>query len=187
MSNQFNTTVIYLIGNPGAGKYTISQELSKEGYIVCDNQLINNPIFELLGYDGTSKIPKIGWDAIGHIRKAVFDFLSKEHDHNYVLTNCLYETKGDRECYTQVLEMVEQRQSTFIPVKLTLSLEQNTERITNPLRRNRLKSIDPNDLSLTKNLIKIDHPNLLTLDVTDLSPVQVRQRILDHISKRVGR
>jgi dephospho-CoA kinase len=34
------TTIIYLIGKPGTGKYTISQELAKSGYVICDNQLV---------------------------------------------------------------------------------------------------------------------------------------------------
>jgi len=52
------TTIIYLTGKPGVGKYTIAKELAaKYGFIVCDNQLINNPIFELLQYDGYAKIP----------------------------------------------------------------------------------------------------------------------------------
>lgn len=49
--------IIYITGKPGMGKYTIAQELKKIGYIVCDNQLINNPIFELLNYDGLTQIP----------------------------------------------------------------------------------------------------------------------------------
>ena len=48
-----NTNIIYLTGKPGVGKYTIAKELAaNHGFIVCDNQLINNPIFELLQYDG---------------------------------------------------------------------------------------------------------------------------------------
>ena len=63
--------VIYLIGKSGIGKYTIAQELAKANFIICDNQLINNPIFTLLNYDGFSKIPDIGWEAIRRIRTAV--------------------------------------------------------------------------------------------------------------------
>lgn len=53
---QPTTTIIYLTGKPGVGKYTIAKELAaNHGFIVCDNQLINNPIFELLQYDGYAK------------------------------------------------------------------------------------------------------------------------------------
>ncbi len=71
-----NTTIIYLTGKPGVGKYTIAKELAiKHGFIVCDNQLINNPIFELLQYDGYAKIPDFAWGAIARIRAEIFDFL----------------------------------------------------------------------------------------------------------------
>ena len=39
------TNIIYLIGKSGSGKYTIAKELAKHGYIICDNQLINYPVF----------------------------------------------------------------------------------------------------------------------------------------------
>src|SRR5690348_9137584 len=101
--------IIYLIGKPGTGKYTIAQELAKFGFILCDNQLINNPIFTLLNYGGFNNVPEIAWDAIGRIRTAVFDFISMEPDHSYVLTNCLYEDEGDRTCYSQVESMALKR------------------------------------------------------------------------------
>jgi predicted ATPase len=88
------TLIVYLSGKPGAGKYTIAKALSQHGFIVCDNQLINNPIFELLNYDGFAKIPDFGWDAIGRLRNVVFDFLKIEQNNNYVLTNNLYEDGG---------------------------------------------------------------------------------------------
>ena len=92
MAKQKNTFTLYLIGHPGTGKYTISTELKTYGFVICDNHLINNPIFSLVNYDGyNSEIPETGWNAIGHIRKAVLDFLSLEKKHHYVLTNCLYE------------------------------------------------------------------------------------------------
>ena len=52
------TQIVYLIGKPGVGKYTIAKELRKSGFIVCDNQLVNSPIFTLLNYDGYTKIPE---------------------------------------------------------------------------------------------------------------------------------
>ncbi|MBX9697374.1 MAG: hypothetical protein K2X53_04745 [Alphaproteobacteria bacterium] len=70
------TKVIYLIGKPGTGKYTISQALVKKGYTICDNQLINNPIFALIDYDEFTMVPDRAWKAIAQVRNAVFDFLS---------------------------------------------------------------------------------------------------------------
>lgn len=72
------TKIVYLIGKPGVGKYTIAKELAKNGYIICDNQLANNPIFTLLNYDGFSSIPEYAWDEIAKIRTVLFDFIEQE-------------------------------------------------------------------------------------------------------------
>ncbi|MCC8418982.1 MAG: hypothetical protein LN590_05450 [Rickettsia endosymbiont of Glossina mortisans submortisans] len=95
------TTIIYLIGKPGTGKYTIAKELSKSGYVICDNQLINNPIFALLQYDGFKKIPEFAWDTIRRIRDNVFEFIMKEPFNNYILTNVLEDNQGDHKLFKQ--------------------------------------------------------------------------------------
>lgn len=59
-NNNKKSCIVYLIGHPGTGKLTIAQNLvSSLEFIICDNQLINNPIFTLLNYDGFSVIPEI--------------------------------------------------------------------------------------------------------------------------------
>lgn len=51
-------TVIYLIGIPAVGKYTIAKEIGRmTGAKVVDNQLINLPVFSVVGYDGTDSFP----------------------------------------------------------------------------------------------------------------------------------
>ncbi len=174
------TKVIYLIGTPGTGKYTISQELAKFGFIVCDNHLVNNPIFSLLNFDGSEEAPKFAWNAIWHIRNAVFDFIAKEKNNSYVLTNCLYEDKGDKELFNQVETMAEKRGSLFIPVMLLISEEENLKRITNPARKERWKSINPKHIYSETPLLKINHPNLLEIDVSNLSAYDAAIRILDY-------
>jgi shikimate kinase len=44
---ELNPAVIYLIGIPGVGKYTIAKEISRlTGARVVDNQLINLPVIK---------------------------------------------------------------------------------------------------------------------------------------------
>ena len=177
-----NTTIIYLTGKPGVGKYTIAKELaSRCDFIVCDNQLINNPIFELLQYDGYAKIPDFAWDNIARIRAEVFDFLANHLQNSYVLTNCLADTDEDRQLYGQVKQMAETRGSLFIPVQLQISKEEHLKRLTRPERRTRWKSIDPSDAEDNGPLISISHPNLLALNVNDLSPTDAADSIMNHI------
>jgi hypothetical protein len=176
------TSLIYLIGKPGTGKYTIAKELSKSNYIICDNQLINNPIFTLVNYDGYGDIPQSAWDAIAKMRDSLFDFIAKEKNNNYVLTNCLYETPGDLDLFKQVDEMSMHRGSLFIPVKLIIDEQEHLKRITNPVRTERLKSIDPKDIYGETPLLTINHPNFLELDVTNLSASDAAKEILTHLA-----
>ena len=181
---QPTTTIIYLTGKPGVGKYTIAKELAaKHGFIVCDNQLINNPIFELLQYDGYAKIPDFAWDTIARIRAEVFDFLAKSTQNSYVLTNCLADTREDRELYGQVQQMAEARGSLFIPVQIQISKEEHLKRLTRPERRQRWKSIDPLDAEDNGPLISISHPNLFSLNVSNLSPEDAAEAIMNHIDR----
>lgn len=184
MTRKNKTAIIYLTGKPGVGKYTIARALAKKyGFIVCDNQLINNPVFELLQYDGYATIPEFAWDAIGKIRKEIFDFLTKIPAHSYVLTNNLYEYEGDRDLYEQVKHMAEVRGSLFIPVRLLVSEEEHLKRIVRLERRERLKSIDPQDVYNRTPLLTITHPHLFEIDVTAISPETAADEILSHAQK----
>lgn len=183
MLKQNKPTIIYLTGKPGVGKYTIAKMLARNyGFIVCDNQLINNPIFELLQYDGYAKIPDFAWESIGRIRAEIFDFLIKKvPENNYVLTNNLYEDDGDRSLYEQVKKMAETRGSLFVPVRFLINQDEHLKRVTNPKRRERWKSIDPQDVYDEATLLSIIHPHLLVLDVSNLSAGKVAKEIIDHI------
>jgi hypothetical protein len=177
-----NTKIVYLTGKPGIGKYTIAKALaSGYGFILCDNQPINNPIFELLQYDGYTKIPKFAWDSIARIRTEIFEFLTKVPQNNYVLTNNLYEDDGDRSLYEQVKKMAETRGSLFVPVRLLINQDEHLKRVINPTRRQRWKSIDPQDVYDETPLLSIAHPNLLELDVSNLSAEKAAKSIATHI------
>lgn len=180
------TTIIYLIGRAGTGKYTIAQELAKVGNRVADNQLVNNPIFALLDRDGNAiktPIPGYAWKVIERIRDAVFDFIAMEKENNYVLTNELYETLYDRKIYAQVEEMASKRGSVFVPVKLHISKEENAKRVQNPNRAQRFKTLKLDEELFSKPLLFIDHLNLLELDVSALTATEAAAHILEHVKE----
>ncbi|MCD6055468.1 MAG: hypothetical protein K0R12_430 [Gammaproteobacteria bacterium] len=179
-----NSTIIYLTGKPGVGKYTIAKELAKSyGFIICDNQLINNPIFELLSYNGYAKIPSFAWDAIARIRAEIFKFLTRVPEVSYVLTNCLAETEEDRELYENVRAMAEARGSLFVPVQLLINKEEHLKRLTQPKRRERWKSIDPQDAEDNGHLLSISHPHFFELEISNLSPQASASNIMKHITR----
>lgn len=172
---------LYLIGFAGSGKYTIAKEIAKSGYKVVDNHLINNSIFSLLDLDGITSIPEEAWVPVEKIRHIILDFISADPKSNYVFTNELFEAEDDWRVYLQVKETAEKRGSLFVPVKLMISPEERKRRITNPERRHRYKSMNPDEVHQKKEVIKIDHPHLLEIDVTDLSATEASEKILSFV------
>ncbi len=179
-----DTIIVYLTGKPGVGKFTIAKALSKNyNFIICDNQLINNPIFELLQYDGYATIPDFAWDAIARIRTEIFALLTKVPQNNYILTNCLAENDEDKKLYEEVEHMAHLRNSIFIPVRLSITKEKHLKRIVQQERRARWKSIDPREADDHGPMLSITHPNLLELDITTLAPENAAEAIAKHIEK----
>ncbi len=177
------TVIIYLIGRSGTGKYTIAKEIAKSDYKIIDNQLINNPILSILDLDNAVQVPKEAWEAIGEIRKIVFNFLSDTKQQNYVLTNELFDDDpGDHDCYTQVKAMAAKRGSIFIPVKLQISEPENIKRITNEERALRYKSTAIDKNNRNRKLINISYPNLFEIEVSSSSALSVAQTILASIN-----
>ncbi|MBY0461882.1 MAG: hypothetical protein K2Q34_01715 [Alphaproteobacteria bacterium] len=175
------SVTLYLIGFSGTGKYTIAKELSKFNYKMVDNHLINNPIFSLLDLDGVTPIPEKAWVPVRQIRKIILEFISQDQKSNYIFTNELFEAENDWRVYTQVKETAEKRNSLFIPIKLTLSPEERKKRIINPDRLARFKSTSLTEIHIKKELIKINHPHVLEIDVTNLSPLQAASKILNFV------
>ena len=177
------TLILNLIGRSGSGKYTIAKHLEKYGFKIVDNHLINNPIFSLLDLDSVTPIPDFAWETISRIRASIFDFMSKEYKHNYVLTNELLEDEGDHQCFKQVQEMAERRGSLFVPIRFHVSKEENARRIQMPERALRFKSTRIDDAACEKPLIQVSHPNLMDIDINDLTAETVAQKILEAIQQ----
>jgi adenylate kinase family enzyme len=175
------TVVIYLIGKPGVGKYSIAKEIAKYDYIVCDNHLVNNPILSLLNIDRKTIIPESAWNAIGNIRTIVLEFMTHCTKNNYVMTNVLNDDNSDRALFKSVENMARHRNSIFVPVVLSISQDEHVKRITNADRSERYKSTDIADTLTTVSLLPIVHTNLLTLDVTQLSAKEAAQKILQFV------
>lgn len=181
MTQQQLTTILYLIGKPGVGKYSIAREMIPNGYKLCDNHLINNPIFSLLPQEHSSVIPKFAWEAMGGIRDNVLKFLSVQKQGNYILTNALYETATDHEIFKKVEQMACDRQSLFIPIKLFLSESEHIKRIQNPHRKMMFKTTDSRFVNHSEPTIQIKHSHLLNLDLTRLKACDAANLILNHV------
>lgn len=182
--------IIYLIGFPGVGKYTIACALREKigNCSLVDNHLINNPVFSLI--DMNKPIPERAWENIGRIWKAVIDtviHLSPEHQ-NFILTNVLLDSNSDDYMhYDRLKQMAMARGADFIPIRLSCDLHEHKKRIVDEDRQVRFKDINPQspaEYSKNEKLINIQHENLLDLDVTALSASGAADKILVHIKSK---
>ena len=183
-------SIIYLIGVPAVGKYTVAGEIRRlTGAKVVDNHLINNPVFSVIGYDGTDAFPfpQGAWAHIGTIQRAVLavvrDFCPP--DDSFVFTNVLdARAPGDRACFRRIERLAKQRNAAFFPVWLTCEAAVLRRRKSTPERRARFKDIDLTNISWYLRefeVLKVPHPNALTLDTSHSEPEQTARRILEHV------
>jgi len=185
-------TLIYLIGFPGTGKFTIAREIVGKAadFRLVDNHLINNPVFTVLTLDGKTPIARRAWDNTLKIWEAVADTIVhvSPPEFSFVLTNALIEgDDGDLQHYERIKAMATQRNARFVPVRLIISdIEEHARRMTAPNRAERFKENRPEaaaKYSRTKGVLQMDHPHLLTLDVTRLNAAEAADHVLAHATR----
>lgn len=186
-----NNTIFYLIGYAGTGKYTIAREIAVlTGAVIVDNHLINNPVFSVVAADGKTPLPAAVWHKIESIRHIVLDTIAElaQPEASFIFTNVLYEEgSNDRRWYEDVEILATKRKALLVPVILHCELEELCRRVTSPERAVRFKEISPDNTRekiRTCQLLHIEHPNSLELDITNLSPIQAARAILAHVEKR---
>ena len=187
---KLRNTIIYLIGIPAVGKYTIGKELARlTGARLVDNQLINYPIYSVVGYDGTDAFP-FPRGASRHIEAIHRAVLAVIRDHcppdaSFVFTNVLdANAPGDRAWFRRIERVARHRQAKFVPVWLTSDAATLRRRKDAPERRARLKDVDLTTIPwwLEKfEVLKVAHPNALTLDTARSTPQQIAKLILEHV------
>jgi hypothetical protein len=184
-------TIVYFIGYAGTGKYTIARELARlTGAVLVDNHLINNPVFSVVGASGNRPLPAGVWQKIEGIRRIVLDTIGElaPPEASFIFTNELYEGKPmDRRWYEDVTILATRRQTRLVPVILRCDPEEVCRRVTSPERALRFKdrSADRTRENMrTYQLLRIDHPNCLELEITTLSPLQAAQAILAHAERK---
>jgi shikimate kinase len=187
---KLHNTIIYLIGIPAVGKYTIAREIGRmTGAKVVDNQLINTPVYSVIGYDGTSTFP-FPQGAGAHIEKIQRAVLAVIRDYcppddSFVFTNVLdARAPEDKAWFRRIERLAKQRKAGFFPVWLTCDAETLRQRKNTPERRARLKDIDLTTISWYVRefeVLRVQHPNALTLDTSHCGPEQTAKRILEHV------
>ena len=187
---ELENTIIYLIGIPAVGKYTVAKELGRvTGAKVVDNQLINTPVFSVLGYDGTDAFPfpRGAWSQIEKIHRAVLTVIRDlcPPEASFVFTNTLDAREPlDHAWFRRVERLARQRGARFFPVWLTCEAAVIRRRKNTPDRKARLKDIDLTNISKWSEeveVLRVPHPNALTVDTSSREPSETAQLILEHV------
>lgn len=177
------------MGFAGTGKYTIGRALAQRtGAKLIDNHLINNSIFTAINADGVTPLPAEVWDKVKQIRRIVYDTIRElsPAGTSFIFTSELRQNNpADHVAFAEVRKLANARGSLFVPVRLVCDVEELCRRVVSPERRERLKSIDPEQArkrATEDSVFAPRHSHLLTIDVTTRSPQSSIAAILKEIS-----
>jgi hypothetical protein len=192
LTDKLKNTIIVLIGFAGTGKYTIGRELcERTGAKLIDNHLINNPIFKVVDADGIRPLPPDVWDKVKTIRAIVYDAIRElsPPDLSFVFTIELIEGKpGEQKAFDDLKELATARNSLFVPVRLLCDVDELCRRVASPGRIAMLKAISPEtarEKSADYEVLRAEHPNGRSIDVTRKSPSDSADAILAEIANLV--
>lgn len=187
-------SLVYLIGYPAAGKYTIARELAavmaerEQHMVVVDNHHINNVVFAVIDTDGKKSLPAEVWTHVAEVRSAVLAAIRDvaPRDWSYVFTNVLLAgLPPDERAIVELAELAEARRSAYVPVLLRCDTEELERRIVTPERHERLKWVDPVGLrGLVERSKLVDvspFEHALELEVTTMPPQEAAAAIADHL------
>lgn len=183
--------MIFLIGRPGVGKFTIGSRVAAltESRLV-DSHSVANVLFNVIAADGVSPLPTAIWPLVEQVRQAVMDTLVNVAPRNlsFVFTNYMRARDPyDLMVFDQLVAAAEIRGSVFVPVLLTCEIEEMLRRVSGEDRRARFKLVDPEQARRWYDEVpafETAHPNVMRLDVTDLPPNGAARTIVDWARRR---
>lgn len=190
--NALQNVIVYLVGPPGVGKYTVGKLLADRlAAKLLDNHFWVNPIFEVVEPDGRS-LPAGVWDRANDVMSAVLETVARfgPAGRNYVFTHAVWDEGGhplDWIIAGQILWVAERRQASLLVVRLTCGEEQLRERISREERRHRFKTTDAEKARSLASLapFPINHDWILDVDTSDLGPADTADRIHAELQARL--
>ena len=178
--------IIYLIGPPGVGKFTVGSLLARElNCILVDNHYWLNPIFGVIEQDGVTPLPQAVWSLVGKVRAAVFEAiatLSPAH-WSFIFTHTATGDPLDDAICSDIMATVKRRGAKLLVAQLSCGPEELARRVVAPERRKRMKDADPVSARMNATLPLYDpgHPNTISIDTSQLTAQGVAQQIISAV------
>jgi gluconate kinase len=170
--------IVHLNGWPGAGKKTIGETLSK----MLDARFIHNHLLHDVAIVCAGFESEYRWELYETIRSAAYKVLARHPPMEiFVMTNALCNDFPREElAWKHVVELAITRDVPLVPVVLEISNSENIRRLQSPDRIGQ-KMTDVAALRQWFDKYSIqrpDVPELIVVDVSDLSPEQAADTIL---------
>jgi len=183
-------TVVYLIGPPGVGKYTVGRVLAaRMPARLIDNHYWNNPVFDLVEPDGLAPLPDAIWERAATVRSAVLETIATlaPRERSFVFTHAVSTDGGhplDLVIAGQILRTAERRGARTLVARLSCSAERLAQRIAEPGRAARLKERDAGRAAAyaAQRPFETGHPWTIDIDTSESPPSDTADRIMQALT-----
>ncbi|KAF6236199.1 hypothetical protein HO173_005828 [Letharia columbiana] len=187
--------IIYINSWPGAGKYTVARELEKQmdGKV----RVVRNHLhIDLAG----AILPRTSADYLElrhQLRFALFNTLATSpdsFDHFYVFTDFQTANEEGISVASEYEAAAKKRGCAFIPVILTCQVAENERRLRSLERLGAVEGgngmlVDTDVLKLFRergDVYRFQCSEQLVLNVTEITPVQAAEKIMQHVRAVCG-
>jgi broad-specificity NMP kinase len=173
--------IIHINGWPGAGKKTIGEALAaKIGARFIHNHLLHDVAIVCAGFGSEAR-----WRLYEIVRAAAYETLAaRPASEVFVMTNALCtNSPRERVAWRHVVDLALSRSAPLIPVVLNVEPAELFRRVQS-VERIRKKLTDPAKLQEFLDLDTLqlpDVPERLEVNVTELTPEEAAQAILEYI------
>lgn len=179
---------VYINGYPGVGKLTVARELERllPKSKVYDNHLLIDPIAQLADRSSPE------YDMIRtSLRRLILDVIGTAESTRgttWIFTDSRCTSEVGSNAVQDFVDASKKRGVPFIPVIMTCSPEENARRIVDEGRgkggRTKLRDTDVlRSIREQEVMYRFGGESELELDMSNLSPRDAAQKIVDHISK----
>ena len=182
MKNQ----VVLIYGLPASGKLTMAKRLQAAGGLLLDNHYFHDFVRPFIEVDDTER-EKYSAEMY-KLRIWFFDLLRKFYPKHkkvtYIATGVI--AKWCEEALKEIEKLAADINADFIPIELLASQEVLKNRCQAESRKERGKVSTPEEMEATFKrceYLPFEHPNKLTIDVSNLNEEETFRMIEKHLAK----